>query len=87
MPTPRRTASLRSRLAAWYAAVLAVPLIAFAVVSWRAFSGAMVDRTDRDIAAALDVFTREAIAERSRAATDREALSTTVREKIGRAHV
>ena len=78
--TPRRAASLRSRLAGWYAAALAVPLIAFAVVSWGAFAGAVVERTDRDIAAALDVFTREAIAERSRAATDREALSTTVRE-------
>ena len=33
-----------------------------------------------DIAAALDVFMREAVAERSRAASDREALETTVRE-------
>lgn len=74
------TASLRSRLAAWYAAALAVPLVAFAVVSWGAFAGAVVDRTDRDIAAALAVFTREASAERNRAASDREALATTVRE-------
>lgn len=74
------TASLRSRLAAWYAAALAVPLVAFAVVSWGAFAGAVVDRTDRDIAAALSVFTREASAERNRAASDREALATTVRE-------
>jgi two-component system OmpR family sensor kinase len=77
---PRGTASLRSRLAAWYAAALAVPLVAFAVVSWGAFAGAVVDRTDRDIAGALAVFTREATAERNRAASDREALETTVRE-------
>lgn len=80
MEASRGTASLRSRLAAWYAAALAVPLVAFAVVSWGAFAGAVVDRTDRDIGAALAVFTREATAERGRAATDRDALSTTLRE-------
>jgi heavy metal sensor kinase len=72
--------SLRARLTLWYAAALAVPLVAFAVISYLAFAVAVRDRTDRDIADAMAVFAREVGAERRHGSSAREAIVATVNE-------
>lgn len=72
--------SLRSRLTLWYSALLAVPLIAFALLCYFVFAHALLARTDRFIGDALAAFSRELVAERRAAATVEEAMQTTVDE-------
>jgi heavy metal sensor kinase len=72
--------SLRSRLTFWYAALLALPLIAFALVCYFVFETALLNRTDRFINDALAAFSRELVAERRSAATIETAMQTTVDE-------
>src|SRR3954463_8205834 len=72
--------SLRSRLTLWYTTLLALPLIAFAVISYAVFAKALLDRTDHFIGDALTAFTRELSAERRTAGSVEEALRTTVEE-------
>ena len=56
--------SIRVRLTLWYAILLGLPLAIFAIVSYVAFSRALVSSTDRFIGEALGAFTRELGAER-----------------------
>ena len=56
--------SIRVRLTLWYAILLGIPLAVFAIVSYIAFSRALVSGTDRFIGEALGAFTRELGAER-----------------------
>lgn len=78
--TARRPSSLRARLTWWYAALLGVPLAAFAVVTYVLFARTLVSRTDRFISDALGVFEREVGAERRVRASARDALTTTADE-------
>src|SRR4051812_32872774 len=59
--------SLRSRLTLWYTALLAVPLIAFALLCYFVFAHALLGRTDRFIGDALSAFARELVAGAPRA--------------------
>jgi heavy metal sensor kinase len=77
---PAWPSSLRSRLTFWYAALLALPLFAFAVVCYLVFANALLNRTDRFIGDALAAFSRELVAERRSAATIETAMQTTVDE-------
>ena len=72
--------SLRLRLTLWYAALLALPLIAFAIICYIAFARALLDRTDHFIGDALTAFSRELVAERRLATTVEGAMRTTVDE-------
>lgn len=72
--------SVRTRLTLWYTAALAIPLVAFAVVSWFLFSGALLDRTDAFLTDALAVFTAELGNEQQRIPTLEGALVTTLME-------
>ena len=72
--------SLRSRLALWYAVLLAVPLIAFAIVCYIVFERTLLSRTDRFIGDALTAFSRELVAERRVALSAVEAMNRTVEE-------
>ncbi|HYV98994.1 MAG TPA: ATP-binding protein [Gemmatimonadaceae bacterium] len=72
--------SLRARLTLWYTALLALPLIAFALISYAFFARALLQRTDRFIGDALTAFSRELTAERRLAGTVDEAARTTVDE-------
>lgn len=56
--------SVRTRITLWYSAALALPLIAFALVSYLFFTDTMRDRTDAFVGDALTVFSRELGAER-----------------------
>ena len=47
--------SLRSRLTFWYAALLALPLVAFALICYFVFERALLNRTDNFIDDALKV--------------------------------
>ena len=73
-------ASIRVRLTTWYSLLLALPLIVFAVLSYAAFSRALVSGTDRFIGEALEAFTRELRAERRAGLTLPQAMLTTVHE-------
>jgi len=72
--------SIRVRLTLWYSLLLAVPLAAFALVSYAAFSRALVSGTDRFISEALEAFTRELGAERRAGPSLEQAMLSTVRE-------
>jgi len=72
--------SLRARLTFWYAALLALPLVVFAILCYVVFAHALLDRTDRFINDALAAFSRELVAERRSATTVEEAMRTTVDE-------
>jgi signal transduction histidine kinase len=63
-----------------YTIALALPLIIFASVSYITFQRALLARTDHFIGDALNVFTREAVAERMQAGSIRTAIATTVSE-------
>src|SRR5688572_2406331 len=77
---PRWPSSIRVRLTTWYSLLLALPLIVFAVLSYAAFSRALVSGTDRFIGEALEAFTRELRAERRAGLTLPQAMLTTVHE-------
>ena len=72
--------SIRFRLTLWYAILLGLPLAIFAVVSYMAFSRALVSGTDRFIGEALGAFTRELGAERRAGLPVGEAMRVTVAE-------
>lgn len=72
--------SLRSRLTLWYSALLALPLIVFAIMCYLVFAQALHDRTDRFINDALTAFSRELVAERRVAGEADEAMRKTVEE-------
>lgn len=72
--------SIRVRLTLWYAILLGLPLAVFAVVSYTAFSRALVSGTDRFIGEALGAFTRELGAERRAGLPVGEAMRVTVAE-------
>lgn len=72
--------SVRTRLTLWYTAALALPLVAFAVVSWLLFAGALLDRTDAFLTDALAVFSAELGNEQRRIPTLEGALVTTLME-------
>lgn len=76
----RWPASLRTRLTLWYTAILAAPLVIFAVICYALFAQTLMERTDRFLNEALTVFVREVGAERRIKATARDAVGTTVRE-------
>lgn len=71
---------LRRQLTVIYTIALALPLIIFASVSYVTFERALVARTDHFIGDALNVFMREAVAERMQAPSVRTAIATTVSE-------
>lgn len=72
--------SLRARITLWFALVLGVPLVAFAVVSYVAFSRTLVSRTDRFVGDALSAFARELANERRQAPNAEAAARTTAYE-------
>jgi len=72
--------SLRSRLTFWYAALLALPLVGFALLCYFVFERALLNRTDHFIDDALSAFSREIVAERRSAASVEAAMQTTVDE-------
>lgn len=72
--------SIRVRLTLWYAILLGLPLAVFAVVSYVAFSRALVSSTDRFIGEALGAFTRELGAERRAGLPVADAMRVTVAE-------
>jgi heavy metal sensor kinase len=72
--------SVRTRLTLWYTVALAVPLAAFAVVSYLIFSATLHDRTDAFVQDALSVFAAELHVERSRMPTLDLAVRTTLAE-------
>jgi heavy metal sensor kinase len=76
----RWPSSLRARLTLWYTALLALPMIAFAVASYVVFSRALSARTDRFIGDALTAFSRELVAERRATTSPEQAIRTTVDE-------
>ncbi|MDB4892318.1 MAG: hypothetical protein JWL61_4173 [Gemmatimonadetes bacterium] len=73
-------ASLRFRLTLWYSALLALPLIVFALMCYLVFARALNDRTDRFIGDALTAFSRELLSERRIAGEVDEAMRKTVEE-------
>jgi two-component system OmpR family sensor kinase len=75
-----RPKSVRAQLTLWYALVLSVPLIAFAVVSYGIFSRTLRSRTDAFIGDALTVFSRELVSERRIRPTIPDAIRATVAE-------
>ena len=72
--------SLRARLTLWYTALLALPLIVFAVVSYMVVARTLERRTDRFIGDALSAFSRELVAERRASMSVAEAMRTAVTE-------
>src|SRR5688572_27282732 len=72
--------TVRVRLTLWYSLLLGVPLVAFAFLSYAAFSRALISGTDRFIGDALEAFTRELQAERRAGLTLPQAMFTTVHE-------
>lgn len=77
---PPWPSSLRARLTLWYTALLALPLIGFAVVCYLVFAQTLDRRTDRFIGDALTAFSSELSAERRTAFSAVEAMRTTVDE-------
>jgi hypothetical protein len=76
----RWPSSIRARLALWHSMLVGLPLVIFAIVSYVAFSRALVGGTDRFIAEALAAFTRELGAERRAGLSPQQAMITTVHE-------
>ena len=76
----RWPSSIRVRLTLWYSLLLAAPLVAFSILSYAAFSRALVSGTDRFIGEALEAFTRELGAERRTGLSLEQAMFTTVHE-------
>ena len=72
--------SLRARLTLWYTAILTVPLILFALVSYAIVARTLEQRTDVFIGDALTAFSRELTAERRAAWPIDEAMRRTVAE-------
>lgn len=72
--------SIRVRLTLWYAILLGLPLAGFAIISYIAFSRALVSGTDRFIGEALGAFTRELGAERRAGLPVGDAMRVTVAE-------
>ena len=72
--------SIRVRLTLWYAILLGIPLAVFAIISYVAFSRALVSGTDRFIGEALGAFTRELGAERRAGLGISDAMRATVSE-------
>jgi heavy metal sensor kinase len=72
--------SIRARLTLWYTVLVGLPLIAFAIVCYVAFAGALLSRTDRFISDALVAFSREVVAERRVNASVEVAMQVTVNE-------
>jgi len=72
--------SVRGRLTVWYSVMLCLPLVAFAVVSYLAFSRTLMSRTDGFLNDALTVFGNELLVERRQASAPEEAIRTTVHE-------
>lgn len=72
--------SIRVRLTLWYSVLLALPLAAFAVISYVAFSRALVSGTDRFIGEALGAFTLELGAERRAGLSVSDAMRATIYE-------
>ena len=72
--------SLRFRLTFWYSALLALPLIGFALICYLVFAKALHDRTDRFISDALTAFSRELVAERRASGEADDAMRRTVEE-------
>jgi len=72
--------SIRVRLTLWYAILLGIPLAVFAVISYIAFSRALVGGTDRFIGEALAAFERELGAERRAGLAITDAMRATVHE-------
>ncbi len=72
--------SVRARLTVWYSVMLCLPLVAFAVVSYLAFSRTLTSRTDAFLHDALTVFGNELLVERRLFPVVEEAIRTTVRE-------
>lgn len=72
--------SIRVRLTLWYAILLGLPLAVFAIISYVAFSRALVSGTDRFIGEALGAFTRELGAERRAGLPVDDAMRMTVAE-------
>ena len=73
-------ASVRTRLTLWYTVALAVPLTAFAVISYLIFATTLHSRVDAFLDDALSVFAAELAVERSRHPTLESAALTTVAE-------
>lgn len=72
--------SVRARLTLWYAFVLSVPLVAFALISYFTYEGTLRSRTDAFNRDALAVFARELAAERRQSPTPDEAARATARD-------
>lgn len=72
--------SIRVRLTLWYAILLGIPLAVFAIISYIAFSRALVGGTDRFIGEALAAFERELGAERRAGLGVTDAMRATVHE-------
>jgi two-component system OmpR family sensor kinase len=72
--------SIRVRLTVWYAILLGIPLAVFAIISYIAFSRALVGGTDRFIGEALAAFERELGAERRAGLGITDAMRATVHE-------
>ena len=72
--------SLRSRLTLWYTILVALPLIAFAFVSYLLVARTLERRTDIFIGDALSAFSRELFAERRATLTAIDAMRTAVEE-------
>ncbi len=72
--------SIRVRLALWHSMLLGFPLVMFAIVSYVAFSRALVGGTDRFISEALSAFSRELSAERRAGLSVQQAIITTIYE-------
>lgn len=69
-----------ARLTMWYTAVLILPLVVFAVVSYLFFAQALRGRTDAFLNEALTVFANELRVERRLSPDVHEAIRTTVEE-------
>lgn len=72
--------SLRARITLWFAVVLGVPLVAFALVSYVVFDRTLLARTDHFMSDALSAFARELANERRMAPSNAVAARTTVYE-------
>ncbi|MFB6240778.1 MAG: hypothetical protein ABEJ46_04345, partial [Gemmatimonadota bacterium] len=72
--------SARTRITLWYSAALALPLVAFALVTYFVFAETLRERTDRFVTDALTVFSRELGAERRAGPNLDRALERTLEE-------
>jgi two-component system OmpR family sensor kinase len=72
--------SLRVRLTLWYSALLALPLVSFAIASYLVVARTLESRTDRFLSDALTTFSRELVAERRSANSLGQAVQKTLDE-------